>query len=301
MSLFSPDSPGRRMLVLHIGLPKTGTTFLQHRVFAPCAELQLVHRTLAPQRAELCYALRRLARSVPLLLPFRREQALSQLEAINPEDPRPLLVSDENICIDVRSFWRGARPTPVELAERLARLTHAVADQFEPVRVLISVRGQDQWLASRYAESSRALRGFSQTDFERRVAEICAGRLRGPEQWLDYDAVGAAFAARLGEANVRLISLEQLAEAPRRTTNELGQFFGGIRLHPGKGRRLRNSLGTGENVWRLRSGASDLHLTPELGALVRQRFAASNARLDPRLMLSVPSEPGPPTPAEAVR
>lgn len=289
----APDLSARRMLVLHIGLPKTGTTFLQHRVFAASTELQFVHRTLAPQRAELCFALRRLARSIPLLLPFRREQALSQLEAINPEDPRPLLVSDENICMDVRSFWRGGRPDPIELADRLARLAQAVADRFDPVRVLIGVRGQDQWLASRYAESSRVLTGFTQADFERRVRALCTARLQGPARWLDYDTVTRAFAARLGEENVRLVSLEQLAAAPQRTTKELGKFVGGVALRSAAARNRRNSLAAGANTWRLRSDSSDLHLTPELSALVRRRFAASNARLDPELRLHDQAEPIP--------
>ncbi|MFO1104851.1 MAG: hypothetical protein U1E34_02025 [Amaricoccus sp.] len=285
------DISSRRMLVLHIGLPKTGTTFLQHRVFAASTELQLVHRTLAPQRAELCFALRRLARAMPLMLPFRREQALSQLEAINPEDPRPLLVSDENICMDVRSFWRGGRPTPIELADRLARLAQMVTDRFDPIRVLIGVRGQGHWLASRYAESSRVLKEFSQADFERRVRALCTRPLEGPARWLDYDTVSRAFAARLGEENVRLVSLEQLAASPRRTTAELGRFVGGVALRSAAARRRRNGLATGVNVWRLRSDSSDLHLTPELSALVHRRFAASNARLDPELHLHEPLEP----------
>jgi hypothetical protein len=265
------------MLVVHVGLPKTGTTFLQHRVLAQAPGIVFVHRGGGPRQARACASFRHFAHASALTAPFHRRRLVTHLRALTGSGP--LLVSDENISVKAAHFWTGGGTGPDRLARRLAGL----AADLGPLRVILGIRRQDRWLASRYAESSRHFPSFGQHDFDRRMAEIAAApALPGPLGWLDYQAVRAAFAAALGAENLLLVPLERLAAAPEATLDVIGGFLG-IEVPHGKGQtrpgRRRNTLATGENSWRLRRDRTPLTLAPELQAAIRARFAASNRAL----------------------
>lgn len=275
-----------RLVVLHIGLPKTGTTFLQDRVFTRAPGVTLVHRRLTPERARLCFDLRRYARMPGLIAPFFRHRVASALRAAAPADPGTLLVSDENIAIDTHSLWRDRGPTPESLAARLATLAATVAPLGQ-LRVLIGIRGQDQWLASRYAESARDYPAFGQVDFDRRMARLRGTEtLAGPWRWADYAAVERAFSAALGSENVMLLPLERFVAKPIQTRNALGAFLGTrLRYKPTKARSRRNALALAADTWRMRGGGAPLVLTADARDMIVERFAASNAELAARMDL----------------
>ena len=271
------------MLTLHIGLPKTGTTFLQRQVFAGSEDPLFLHRRQGPEAEALCRDLRRYVKCPGIVAPFLRRRLRNRLVAIAEagEVPR-LLVSDENVAIGSAGFWTGTGPDPVRVARRIAELLPG-----ERIRVLIGIRRQDQWLASRYAESSKRLSGLGQDDFERRMREIVATEvLKGPLAWLDYGSVRDRFAAALGPENVRLVSLERIAAEPAATVHSLEAFIGAgpdqraRSLKPS--RQGRNRLSKGPNTWRMRKGGGVLHLGPEVQAALLARFEEANASLGPR-------------------
>lgn len=271
------------MLVLHIGLPKTGTTFLQH-LFRRTPDLAFVHRKMGEREGDVCRELRRLARTNRLLALVHARRIGARVRDLVPAS-RSLLISDEDISVAAGGFWRGAGPEPQLVARRLAAL-EPPGSASAPVRVMIGIRQQDQWLASRYAESSRMFPEFGQSDFEARMRRIAAGAsLAGPLQWLDYLGVREIFARALGPDNVLLVPLERLAADAGDTLAEVGRFLGGVDLghaflamHRSK-RRTQNRLATGENTWRMRRDGSPLRLEPDLQAALRQRFAESNRAL----------------------
>ena len=268
------------MLVIHIGLPKTGTTFLQG-MFRHTAGIAFVHRKLGTDEARLCHDLRRFARMNALAVPFYRRRIEAPLSALlEAATPRPVLVSDEDISITAGGFWRGTGAEPAPLARRLARLGRRLGPKASPLRVIIGVRGQDQWLASRYAESSRMFPDFGQADFDARLARLAeGGPLAGPARWLDYRQVRDSFTRALGAENVLLLPLERLAASPEEALDDVGRFLGGVEVARGAARqpsRQRNSLSIGENVWRMRRDGTPLRLDDALQAALRNRFAASN-------------------------
>ena len=271
------------MLTLHIGLPKTGTTFLQRQVFAGSEDPLFLHRRQGPEAEALCRDLRRYVKCPGIVAPFLRRRVRNRLVAIAEAGGVPrLLVSDENIAIGSAGFWTGTGPDPVRVARRIAELLPG-----ERIRVLIGIRRQDQWLASRYAESSKRLSGLGQDDFERRMREIVATEvLKGPLAWLDYGSVQDRFAAALGPENVRLVSLERIAAEPVATVHSLEAFIGAgpdqraRSLKPS--RQGRNRLSKGPNTWRMRKGGGVLHLGPEIQAALLGRFEEANASLGPR-------------------
>lgn len=268
------------MLVLHIGLPKTGTTFLQRQIFAEIGDPVFLHRKRSPEAEALCRDLRRYVKAGALVAPFLRHRVRRRLDAMARTGGVPrFLVSDENIALSASGFWQGRGPAPRRVAARIAELLPG-----ERVRVVIGIRRQDQWLASRYAESTRRLGGLGQADFDRRMRDIAAAaELKGPLGWLDYAAVGARFSEALGAENVRLVSLERIVEAPAATIRGLEHFIGADReagsATPKPSRAGRNRLSKGPNTWRMRKGGGVLRLEPEVQSVLLARFAPSNATL----------------------
>jgi hypothetical protein len=285
---------GQGMVVLHIGLPKTATTFLQHRIFRRARRLRFVHRRTDREADRLCAALRRYTAAASFWAPGLRRRLVAQLAArAGAGPPGCLLLSDENVSVLSSGFWSGKGPVPDRVAARLGALGAALDGRFGPLRVIIGIRRQDQWLGSRYAESAKAFPGFGQADFERRMRGLAeAEAFDGVHAWLDFAAVQAAFAEALGPENLLLVPMERLADAPHETLGGMGAFLGGIDLlrpyaaAEAKGGGLRrNALSAGDNVWRLRrdEGEAEIVLDPALQAALRARFAACNRLVAERL------------------
>ena len=278
------------LVVLHIGLPKTGTTHLQHHIFARLPEITFLHRQRSDEGRRICRELRHMVTGRPLTALLRRwrlDRALRSLVA----QGKPVLVSYENIAMAPNGLWTGEGPSPEAAALRLGALATALA----PVRlrVVLGIRRQDRWLASRYAESSRDFPEFGQADFDARMAALAARpELGAVEAWLDHDRSHAALTAALGPDNVFLLPTERLSDEA--VYPELGAFIGGVellRLHRKAVRRRaqapRNALSSGGDEWRLRRDGSPLHLSPEIAAAVAERFAVSNRRLGERCPLGL--------------
>ncbi len=282
---------GSGVLVLHIGLPKTATTYLQHSLFPGAVGLTYVHRTHSDAARDICTDLRGLAHASPLLWRLSLLRLGRRIGALGA--PGTLLISEENASLAAGGFWRGQGRGPDRLAPRLAALARRLG---RPLRVIVGIRRQDQWLASRYAESSRIFAQFDQADFDRRMTEIAGSdTLPGPLAWLDFAHVADTLGATLGPENVLLVPMERLRRDPSGVRSALAAFIGATDLAPvppGPGRRRggrkANQLSRGENLWRMRSDGSALTLVPDVQAALRARFAASNARLDVRTGLTFP-------------
>jgi hypothetical protein len=276
------------MLVLHIGLPKTATTFLQYKIFKRAEGVGFVHRSGGGEAEALCAELRKFAAAKsPKSTEHRRRLGEMLAARARPAPPRCLLVTDENVSVNATDFWKGKGAEPARLARRLGNLRRDLRESYPVLKVILGIRRQDQWLGSRYAESSKNFPGFGQADFERRMREIAAAEtLDGPLAWLDYAAVREAFTAALGARNFLMLPMERLTEDPRAALRETGDFLGGIDLvaryaaAEAKGEGLRrNTLSAGEGVWALRSGKEEIRLDPGLAEALRARFAGSGAAL----------------------
>jgi hypothetical protein len=276
------------MLVLHIGLPKTATTFLQHKILKRADGLQFIHRITGRRAAGLCLALKRAAAAHDdAEAATYRRRVTRLLGRLTEPAPDCVLVSDENVSVHPADFWTGTGADPKLVARRLRRLGRGLDPPLAGLRVIVGIRRQDQWLGSRYAESAKLFPGFGQADFDRRMRAVAeAPELAGPLGWLDFAAMRKTFGRAIGADNLLIVPMERLTEAPRETLAEMGGFLGGIDLvhrydraeARGDGLR-RNTLSAGENTWRLRSGEDAITLDPGVQAALRARFAAANAAL----------------------
>ena len=178
-------------LVVHIGYPKTGSTWLQQQVFP---RLSLPYGNADP----------------------RLRAAMTRLildDAFDPADVRlkpPVLFSDEAICGDMfADVSHGFRS-----AERL----HAVAPN---ARVLVLVRRQPDMVRSLYAQYVN-MGGIGSLD------DFLAGRAAGclfTHQHLEYDRLVTHYAELFGRERVLVAPYERLRADPldfvRRLCGEL--------------------------------------------------------------------------------
>ena len=160
--------PGSPTIVIHPGLPKTGTTFLQNRLFDPHPEIAMIGKpfTEAAKSHRLddaCRALSQLStagwdKARPLA---RRhfETALKDPRVFDPEQHSVLLLSHEGLLTPKYGL-------PAE--EVYARVCEVFGEGF---RILLTVREQRSWLESFY------LFRFTQPVTN---PEICLG----PRGWL---------------------------------------------------------------------------------------------------------------------
>jgi len=258
-------------LTLHVGLPKTASTFLQYRVFSKQDQLLYVHNN---QSSPLEKTLKQIQR-VP-----ERGRAKVEKRLISLLPARRILVSDENISMNAREPWLGEGPTPRSFCSVAAGL----ADLLGSLRVIVGVRRQDEWLASRYAESTSHFPDFGQEDFERRASQICDGPVEGSLQWLEYGDMLRQLSACLGPENVLVLPMDVITHELKRTLFLLEDFLGvdgwvdayeagGIDTKP------RNVLSTGNDTWQLRGREAELRLSDPIRGRLLARYRDGNREL----------------------
>ena len=271
------------MLVLHIGLVKTGTTFLQYSIFKESQSLIYLHR----KRGNLALKITQGLRSFTQVGHPEAQPA--------PERAHPTAEADRDGRAPgrrqrrKRGRWASAlldgSPGDARESGEADRLAQKKSPpELLPLKALVGIREQDQWLASCYAEASVRFPNFGQKDFNQRMAGITElGDADPALGWLDYRGARDALAHTLGPENVLLLPLEQLSSSPVETLGQLSAFLGGIDLLGEQAAEItsqpRNQLSTGSNMWRLKRDGSPLQLDPGLQRALRQRFAASNRAL----------------------
>lgn len=258
------------MLALHVGLPKTATTFLQYQVFKHQKRLTYIHnpKDWGPDAIEP--ALRRYVRADPADVP-KLERTIDR---ILPDGD--VLVSNENISLYGRDVWTGGGVPPQRIAVRLARLADRVGD----LRVVVGIRRQDQWLGSDYAQLAVAFPEFGQQDFEQRLAALCDGPLVGAIGWLDYEASLAAVAEAVG--SVLPVPMEMLSAEPEQTLRYLGEFIdcqGLDEIYRSQGKAKRHTRSVGHNQWQLIGRDLTVELPGSLADRIIRRFRNGNRRM----------------------
>ncbi len=251
------DAPD--ILHLHIGLPKTATTYLQREVFPtyghltyigiPRGDVFTAAKDHERDRRTLTNCVQR---SVEVWAGRGDAIFESVFGCVRSERPAgDALLSDEGVG---RS---GSRPAL--LAAHLGALAQAARSWgFGSVTVLCAVRRQDQWLASHYAQVSDRNPDASQADFEvyvRQTLSPTSGRY-GFGMLLDYAALVEHVSDVVGEENILVLPYEMLSQDPSAFLNCVSSFVGGATETATAGRR-QNVRSRGEDVWALglRSGS----------------------------------------------
>ena len=145
-----------------------------------------------------------------------------------------VILSDENIFLG-RGFFRSRakHPHPLErkdpnlLGEHLSKIGDIVhAQGFSRLKVILCIRRQDTWLASRYAQSSAFIHNAGQCDFERQVGDVLRpeGRRYTVGVWLDYAHVYGTLSRAVGQENLLVVPMEWLEMDSNRLIDEVLSF-----------------------------------------------------------------------------
>lgn len=248
-----------RPLYLHVGLPKTASTFLQKRIFPALDHLivRAVPRTglfrergdAAAQYRTFACALRRSA----ALWPAIGDRLFDELLESEDDGRRGLLISDEAI-------GRAASRPEGLTAHLSAFAALAQTRDFARPRIVAFLRRQDHWLASHYAQISNRNARAGQAGFQATIENtLDPTRQRyGFGRLLDYDALRTALVTVAGEDGVLLLPYEALLAEPEATLRNLLNWLdtphtSAGRLADSNGRvNLRSEVIGGNLTWKLR-------------------------------------------------
>ncbi len=284
-----------RTLFLHIGPPKTATSFLQRDLLTAVRSAACrIKPTVTLGSGEVTFG--DFFLQSPHLWREVGDEVFRSLIGENQNgDGKDLIVSEEEIFGGVTSpqpwipSWIGesarrygstvrverqtsGQPEASTVARHVEALAEIAADWgFSETKVLLTLRRQDTKLASGYAQMSNRVKGASQSHFEAWITDLVVnplGYYMGGGMKLNYFLWWKELEAVLGEENMLFLPFELLQENKNAFLKRWLQFLDvadmdrilhASRKSGGKGRKKRSES---KRVWRLRDPMS---VGPSLG------------------------------------
>lgn len=254
-------------LMLHIGLRKTGTTTFQRSIFPSLipgmylgkagehkrSYSNLMSRIIKSQGRNRDEHVERLLSRIGELTDARRQDG-SDL----PSDT--FVVSSEGMSarpttgslmksIDAPDF-RPCLPGEYPVFSALEPLQTAWNERFGgDIKLLLTVRNQQELLASEYSQITAYLTNPSLSDFERRATAL----LKSGDQHFNYLLWARAMEKSVGRSNILIIDMAAINE--QKTLERLAAFIGvEPRNEPmeQEANRYQNVSRTAQDTWRLR-------------------------------------------------
>ena len=254
------------MLCLHLGLPKTGTTWLQERILPKVDGLNVIYKKFMP---EFSYAMHR------FLLHGEWQDQIDVPRLCELIESGPSIFTDENVSISMQGIWTGKGFRPDHVAKNIPRLAAELGDC--KIRALVTLRRQDTWLISRYAESAKKRKEPGQEEFEQKVEKVLLQNSRA-KRWLLFDQVHEALTSVCGSDEVLFVCQEQFIQEPEKTVEKVCEFLGvEVPDTPALTKTHVNRLSLNERAWRLKSWDDrSVELNADLSNRIRSHFEASN-------------------------
>ena len=246
-----------KLLILHVGLRKTGSTFLQTRVFIPSSPPKPSDPLLyvpGTREGSLAQQLIR-GGGTPAALRSFVHKVSREIES--REGCRAVIVSSEDLLLDRgrgsnlgerlrRGEHKARQLRELPLLTKLAELKRDALELQMGVRLLIGIRRQDEILAAEYAQQSAAMLTPSQKSFEATVSEFLEQR----DDSLEYSNIFDAVASLLGVENVMMYDTPTLSDEEILT--RIRRFCGLPEGFASRQIPTVNSHRVNDSVWQLR-------------------------------------------------
>ena len=204
-------------LVIHVGLPKTGTTTLQRRFFKDNINYFGIGAKRGDGLADelldlfLDYSLGKSIHGAALKWKANVLGALSERGA----GSMPVLISSEFFFEGhINEVPEFPLVKPCEYSEQTVPKLIGFVDYINrdiwvgKVKVIVTFRDEIEWLASKYVQASNKILFASQSDFERRMQIFMSSK---NQFWIDWMAWLECFAGVLGEDNVVALSQKEIS------------------------------------------------------------------------------------------
>ncbi len=179
-------------LIIHIGLPKTGTTTLQDNLFRFHKGYLYKHKGLN-EKMEI---------KIREMVFEKKDFNLKEFQHLLREDV--IFISDENLSFKDNeilfpsSFTSQSLPI-FSVLEKIKK-----SQEYKNIKVILTLRNQFDWLPSLYSEFSRNILNASEDDFENKVKEIIEG------SYLDWSNLIEKIEKIIGEENLCVLLLEEM-------------------------------------------------------------------------------------------
>jgi hypothetical protein len=233
---------GRTGHLIHIGYPKTGSTFLQ-RWF-----------NTNPQ----------LAYGIGTLAGFNSVGHIVKEGATGPRRALYRVTSEEGLSMPRPHPWK---PPSLDLGEAQAEVCTILAELFPDARILLVTRGFRSMIRSVYAEWIRRGLALNVAEFCERMAETTGGDL------LDYDHLISLYQQAFGGDRLLILPYELLRDDPNAFIGELESWLGLDHVPPYPG-RVNAAISSQELYWfpRISRSARALPLPAGLKRQLRDNF-----------------------------
>lgn len=206
---------------IHVGLMKTGTSFLQLRCFPHLKGVHVVRQLWPAPPAGMIERLWRVADMYPLFVDIDEQRAEIGRFLSEVTEDKVLITAERLFGYPGMSF----RDHP-QVTESLRRL-------FPSAKIILTIRRQDDFLESMYRQFLWAYYYPTIDGFLNYANHQFANPFRPPPAYpsinvwrLDYQVYARNYAAAFGRQNVLVLPHEMLRADPQRFHTELAAFMG---------------------------------------------------------------------------
>lgn len=222
-------------LILHAGLPKTGTSTVQAHVLAGRPNFlgkEKYNRCLSGSSLEARHLLalteaiqwepESTVRTRAREWAARCGRLIQKSFPDQSQQPEVVVLSEEKLVTWPFSPLPGSRwpittgwnPLPETVRSRPAPLIRLIREHgsalwpYGRIRILLTLRNQADWLASHYSQLSARIRNASQQDFEERIERLTTNG----DPFLDWSSWVDDLASSVGPDNLQTLLLEEMEE-----------------------------------------------------------------------------------------